>query len=285
MARSVDKQNTVDIAIKLLEENEVVFAADLFKMGSVMLQGLRKQLRGKITIKCIKNTLMKIAMEKAGLKNTDKFLSQIKGSTIFIFSNGNPFTIARELDRNKIKVFAKPGDLALNDLMIPAGNTGLSPGPVIGKFGALGIKTRIESGNIWVNQDTKVASIGDKISEDLADILIRLGIKASEMSLSVKAAYDRGYIIPGDELIYSLDSYERELKNAIFEAYNVAIASHYVTHETIPILVISANENARKISILSEYVTPQTVKDLIMIAVAQAKTIERLVETKQMQIE
>ncbi|MBS7620319.1 50S ribosomal protein L10 [Candidatus Bathyarchaeota archaeon] len=281
MTKSIEKQTTVDAAIKLLNEYDVVFAADLFKMESVMLQGLRKQLRGKITIKCIKNTLIKIAMEKVGFENADQFLSQIKGSTIFIFSNGNPFKIASELNRNKVKVFAKPGDLALNDLIIPAGNTGLSPGPIIGKFGALGIKTRIEGGNIWVNQDAKVASAGEKISEDLADILTRLGIKASEMGLSIKAAYDRGRVIMKDELIYSLDTYKGELKKAIFEAYNVAISSSYLTRETSPILVKLANENARKISILSEYITPQNVTDFISITATQAKTLERLVAQKQ----
>jgi len=277
MTKSMEKQNTVDMAIKLLKEYDVVFAADLFKMESVMLQGLRRQLKGKTTIKCIKNTLMKIAMEKAGFENTDQFLSQIKGSTIFIFSNGNPFKIASELNRNRVKVFAKPGDVALNDLIIPAGNTGLSPGPIIGKFGALGIKTRIEGGNIWVNQDTKVVSAGEKISEDLADILTRLGIKASEMGLSIKVAYDRGRVILKDELIYSIDTYREDLKKAVFEAYNVAIASIYLTRETSPILIMLANENARKVSILSGYITPQTVKDFISIAVAQAKTLERLV--------
>lgn len=281
MTKSNEKQTIVDAAIKLLKEYDVVFAADLFKMESVMLQGLRKQLRGKITIKCIKNTLMKIAMEKAGFEKADQFLSQIKGSTIFIFSNGNPFKIASELNRNKVKIFAKPGDLALNDLIIPAGNTGLSPGPIIGKFGALGIKTRIEGGNIWVNQDAKVASAGEKISEDLADILTRLGIKASEMGVSIKAAYDRGRVILKDELIYSLDTYKEELKKAIFEAYNVAISSSYLTRETSPILVMLANESARKISILSGYITPQNVTDFISITTTQAKTLERLVAQKQ----
>ena len=275
-----DKQGTVDFAVKLLSEYEVVCAADLYKLGSVMLQGLRRQLRGQIAIKCVKSTLMKIAMEKAGLQNSEKFLSEIAGPTIFIFSNGNPFKLAMMLSRNKVRVLSKPGDIALTDIMITAGNTGLSPGPIIGKFGTLKIRTRIEGGNIWVNQDAQVANAGDKISEDLADILARLGIKASEMGLSIKSAYDRGLIIPGKELILNLEAYRNDITQNLSEAYQVALKSSYVIPLTAPTLLSMAAENARKVAVAAEYLTPQTVKELIATAASHGQTLQGIIQSK-----
>ncbi|MDP6458298.1 MAG: 50S ribosomal protein L10, partial [Candidatus Bathyarchaeota archaeon] len=198
---STDKMTIVNSTVKLLDEYKLIGAADLTKVGSGMLQDLRKQLRGQVTIKGIKNTLMRISMEKVGLHETKDFLSQIKGQNIYIFSNGNPFSLAMTLHRNKVRVFAKAGDTALEDLIVPAGNTGLSPGPIISKFGDLAIRTRIEAGNIWVVNDTKVAKTGDEISEDLSDLLVRLGVRAAEMGLEIKAVYEDGVVIPKEDLI------------------------------------------------------------------------------------
>lgn len=278
---SEDKARTVDLAVKLLGEYEMVCAADLYKLGSVMLQDLRRQLRGRIVVKCVKNTLMRIAMQRSGLEGADRFLDAIVGPNIFIFANGNPFQLAMTLSRNKVRILAKPGDIALNSIVIPAGNTGLSPGPIISKFGALGIRTRIEGGNIWVNQDTPVASAGDKISEDLADILARLGIRAAEMGLEIKAVYEGGLVIPKKELILDLDSYRKRLTSALSDAFQVALKAEYPTPETLPTLIAMAAQDVRKIAVEAEYVTSETAGELVGRAHAQAAALEKMVQGKE----
>ena len=64
---SIEKIALVDSTVKLLDEYKLIGAADLNKVGSGMLQDLRKQLRGQVAIKGIKNTIMRISIEKAGL--------------------------------------------------------------------------------------------------------------------------------------------------------------------------------------------------------------------------
>jgi len=275
---SEEKGRFVDAAIMLLKEYEIIGAADLRKVGSSMLQDLRRQLRGQIALRCIKNTLMRRAMEKAGLPAVDEFLGMIPGSNLFIFSNGNPFRLAMMLHRNKVRVFARPGDAALDAIVIPQGNTGLSPGPILSKFGGLGVRTRIEGGNIWVVQDTAVAKAGDKISRDLADILARMGLRAAEMGLEIKAFYERGTIIPREELILDLDAYEDQLKTAYADAFQVALKAAYATPQTVPSLLALAAQNARKIALEAGYAAPETVGELIAKAHAQVLALERLVQ-------
>ena len=278
---SVEKVAIVDSTVKLLDEYKLIGAADLTKVGSGMLQDLRKQLRGQVTIKGIKNTMMRIAMEKAGLRGTEDFLSKIKGQNIYIFSNGNPFRLAMTLHKNKVRVFAKDGDTALEDLTIPAGNTGLSPGPIISKFGGLSIRTRIEAGNIWVVNDTEVAKAGDEISDDLADLLTRLGVRASEMGLEIKAVYEDGVVIPKEELILDVDVYSGRLSRALSEAYQVALNAAYVTPVTILPLISLAAQNVRKLALESAWVTPETAAELVARANAQAVTLAKAVGKAQ----
>ena len=281
---SVEKEALVDSTMKLLDEYKLIGAADLTKVGSGMLQDLRKQLRGQVTIRGIKNTLMRIAMEKAGLEGTQDFLGKIKGQNIYIFSNGNPFRLAMTLHKNKVRVFAKTGDTALNDLTIPSGNTGLSPGPIISKFGALGIRTRIEAGNIWVVGDTEVAKAGQEISADLADLLTRLGIRASEMGLEIKAVYEDGVVISREELLLDMDVYSERLARAYSEAYQVALKSAYVTPVTIMPLLSIAAQNARQVALESAWMTSETATELVARANAQAVNLAKAVGRAQAKV-
>ncbi len=278
---SADKMAIVDSTVKLLDEYKLIGAADLTKVGSGMLQDLRKQLRGQVTIKGIKNTLMRISMEKVGLQGTEDFLAEIKGQNIYIFSNGNPFSLAMTLHKNKVRVFAKAGDIALESLVVPAGNTGLSPGPIISKFGGLSIRTRIEAGNIWVVSDTVVAKAGDEISADLADLLTRLGVRAAEMGLEIKAVYEDGFVIPKEDLILDIDVYSERLSRALSEAYQVALNAAYVTPVTIMPLISLAAQNVRKLALESAWVTPETVGELVARANAQAVTLAKAVGKAQ----
>ena len=281
---SEEKRAIVDDTVKLLDDYKLIGAADLTKVGSGMLQDMRKQLRGRVAIRGIKNTLMRIAMERASLEGTDDFLSEIKGQNIYIFSNGNPFELAMTLHRNKVRVFAKDGDTALEDLVIPSGNTGLSPGPIISKFGGLGIRTRIEAGNIWVVQDTEVAKAGDAISADMADLLTRLGIRASEMGLEIKAVYEGGIVIPREDLILDMDIYAERLARAYSGAFQVALKAVYVTPSTIIPLLSMAAQNARNVALEAAYLTPETAPELIARANSQAVNLAKAVGRAQAKV-
>jgi len=275
-----EKYETVQETVELINQYEIIAAADLNKVSSAMLQDMRKRLRGRHKFKVVKNTLMRISMEEAGKAGTQEFIDTVSGPNVFLFTNGNPFRIAMELDANKVKVFAKAGDIAMSDIVMSAGNTGLSPGPLIGKFGVLGVRTRIESGNIWIVQDTTVCKKGEAIVDDLADLLQRIGVRASEMGLSIKAVYEKGDVLLGEDLILDLDEYRTQLEQAIGGAFKVAIEAAYVTPETLPSIIAKAVQQARSVAVEAGWPTSQTIELLITKADAQAKGLARKVGKK-----
>ena len=275
-----EKYETVHETVELINQYEIIAAADLNKVSSAMLQDMRKQLRGRHKFKVVKNTLMRISMEEAGKEGTQKFIDTVSGPNVYLFTNGNPFRIAMELNANKVKVFAKAGDIAMNDIVISAGNTGLSPGPLIGKFGVLSVRTRIESGNIWVAQDTTVCKKGEAINEDLADLLQRMGVRASEMGLSIKAVYEKGDVLLGEDLILDIDAYRTQLEQAVGGAFKVAIEADYVTPETLPSIIAKAVQQARAVAVEAEWPTPQTIELLIAKANAEARGLASVVGKK-----
>jgi large subunit ribosomal protein L10 len=270
---SLEKTKRVEETAELLRKYDVVVAADLNKVGSEMLQNLRRQLRADMTIRCVKNNLMRFSLQKAEMEGGENFMDSIPGQNLFLFTNGNPFKLALRLDRSKVKVYAKAGDVALNNVVIPSGNTGLSPGPIISNFGTLSVRTRIEAGNIWVINDTTVAKAGDEISEELADLLQRMGIRVAEMGLSIKAVYENGVIIPGNEVLIDLESYVEQLSEAFSNAFQVALKAPYMTKATLPTLLTIAYQDAKKVALEAGYVTVETVKELIARASSQARSL------------
>jgi large subunit ribosomal protein L10 len=270
-------KNTVD----LLNKYEVIAAADLNKVQAGMLMDLRKSFRGQMEIKAVKNTLMRISMEKAGKKGTPEFMKAVAGQNMFLFTNGNPFKLAMSLEKGKVESFAKAGDKALKQLVIPAGNTGISPGPMISKFGGLGIKTRIEAGNIWVVADTPIAEKGDTITADMADLLQRLGIKAAQSGLGLKVVYEKGSLIAGSDLVIDVADYRRRLSEAVGGAMAVALKGAYVTPTTAPTLLGMAQQQAKAVAVEAGYVTPATAAEIIAKAAAQAKSLQGKVDEKK----
>jgi large subunit ribosomal protein L10 len=278
---SEQKAAVVEKTVDLLKKYDVIAAANLYKVQSAMLMDLRKSLRGQLEIKTVKNTLMRISMEKAEKPSTKEFMKAVEGQNMFLFTNGNPFKLAMNLEKSKVESFAKAGDKALKELTIPAGNTGISPGPMISKFGGLGIKTRIEAGNIWVIADTVIAEKGDVITADMADLLQRLGIKAAQSGLSLKCVYERGMIIPGSELVLDVPSYRKQLMEAAGGAFQIALAGEYITATTTPTLVTMAFQNAKRVAIEAGIITPETAPEIIAKANAQAKSLQEKVDAKK----
>ena len=278
---SEQKAAVVEKTVALLKKYDVIAAADLNKVQSGMLMDLRKRLRGQLEIKTVKNTLMRISMEQAEKPATAEFIKAVAGQNMFLFTNGNPFKLAMNLEKSKVESFAKPGDKALKELTVPAGNTGISPGPMISKFGALGVKTRIEAGNIWVVADTVVADKGDEITADMADLLQRLGIKAAQSGLSLKVVYERGMIIPGADLIVDVPSYRKQLMEAAGGAFAVALKGAYVSPTTAPRLLSMAQQQAKAVAVEAGYVTPDTAAEIIAKANAQAKSLQEKVVAKK----
>ncbi len=141
----------------------------------------------QVHMKVIKNTLMKLAIENnEGKPELKKLVEHLQGSNVFLFTNLNPFKLALLLEKGKVKTTAKAGDMAAFDVIVPAGNTGQPPGPIISQLNAVGLPTKIESGSVWISKDTLVVRKGEVISEKLASVLSKLGIKPVEAGLSRK---------------------------------------------------------------------------------------------------
>ena len=274
------KSRMVEEVAELLKKYDVVGIASLHKVGSSQIQELRKRLHGTALIKVIKNTIFKRALEKCGKPGIEKLAEYLKGSNIFLFSDVNPFKLQLILDQCKVKRKPKAGDIATDDIIVPAGNTGIPPGPVISELNAVGIPTRIEAGSVWVVRDTLVAKKGEVISRELALALARLNVKAITVGLSLKAAYVDGLVIPGELLSLDLDKLREDIAQAHRDALALSVEIAYPTPENIVQLIQLAHRRALGLSLEASIPTDESLPMLLARAEAQASALYSLLSSR-----
>jgi large subunit ribosomal protein L10 len=274
----LEKAENVKEIRELIQKYESIGVASLYKVRASQLQELRRNLEKDAYLRVIKNSLIERAISdfKAD-SNINELKEYVKGPNLFLFTNLNPFKLSLILEKNRIKALAKAGDIAYEDIVVPAGNTGLPPGPIISQMGSVGIQTRIESGSVWVNRDTVVAKEGETISQSLAPILSKLGIKAVEMGLTLKVIYDHGVIIPEDQLRLDLGEYRKNLNEAFAQAMNLSLNAAVPTPENIAILVKIAASEAYNLAFNAGVPTPETISDLLKKAHREALALSETI--------
>ncbi len=263
------KIEEVEYLTKLFKEYPVFAVADLTGFPTNQLQKLRKKLHKKMVFRVSKNNLILRAMRNAGI-DTSKIEEYLTGQNLLIFTKLNAFELGLLLDKYRAQTYYKPGEVTDKEIIIPAGNTGLSPGPILSTFSKLKIPTRVQGNAIVIAKDTKVAKPGDVISEELASLLQRLGIALKEVKIKVKFAYDGGVIIPGDQLVIDLKEYENMLMNAHLDALKIGSEIAWPEPEIIEISVMKAVRQAYGLAAEAGFVTPDTAEYVFRHAVLKA---------------
>jgi large subunit ribosomal protein L10 len=275
------KASAVQNIEQLLKAYTAIGIASLQKVRAAQLQELKKNLAGKVHLCVLKNTLVKIAIERTGNEALKQLEKHLEGPNLFLFTNLNPFKLALILEKGRVKTIAKAGDIAADDVIVPAGNTGQPPGPIISQLNSVGLPTRIESGSVWISKDTLVVRKGETINERLASVLSKLGIKAGEAGLTLKVAYDSGLVIPQDQLKLDLEGTRKSLEQSQAEAYALSLSIAYPTRENITALLQIAQSHAYALSMNAAIPTKETIADLIRKANAEMLAIKSLTEKQQ----
>jgi large subunit ribosomal protein L10 len=275
-----EKMSAVEAIAQLVNQHKIVGIASLQKVRAAQLQAFKKNLVGQVYMRVIKNTLMKLAIENCKDKpNLKKLEEHLTGSNVFLFTDLNPFKLALILERGKVKTTAKSGDIAAFDVIIPAGNTGQSPGPIISQLNAVGLPTRIESGSVWINKDTLVVRKGEVIDERLASVLSKLGIKPVESGLAMDVVYDDGLVIVREQLRIDVEGMKQTVSSAQAEAFALSLSIVYPTTESIVPLLQVAHREAYALSINAAVPTKDTVEDLIRKAHAEMLSLSSRLPT------
>ena len=263
--------------MKFPKEYSAVAISNLNKVRANQLMQLRKKFRTDMKLRVVKNKVVQRAFEKIDdIPQLPEFSKRLEGQCLLLFTNTNPFRLNIIFDKSKIFLPAKGGDIAPTEIIVHAGNTGITPGPVLSEFKEANVPTKIDQGSIWVVKDTLVAKPGGEISQKLASLLSKLDVKPIEAGISVTCALADGLLFTEDDL----DVYSKELARGAFEGQNLAILCGYLTPETVRPLILQAGQEALNLSVLTGYINKDTIKPILLSAHTQSLSISYIIKEK-----
>ena len=258
---------------ELPKKYSVLALVRMEKVRGSQLLPLRKKLQGEVEIVSIKDKVAKLALVKAGITGIDKLSEKVKGQCVFMFTNMSPFKLNVLLGKNKVMLFARGGDTASMDVVIPPKNTGIAPGPMLTDFKENGIATKIDQGTIWIMKETIPVKKGEIISEKLAGLLSKLDIKAIEAGIVLNAALEEGLVYQQEEMIIDVEKFRNDLAQAHQEAVSLSIEAAYITNDNIEHILAKASQSARSVSTEAGYLTEDTKEQVLQKAHGQAQGV------------
>ncbi len=274
------KKDVVSKITDLLLSSKVIGVVNMENLPAPQLANIRMQLRKDgTTILMSKRRLMEHALKNAEGKRKDitNIKKHLGGMPAFIFTDKDPFKIARMMKKSRSPAPAKAGQTAPRDLIIPAGPTPFSPGPIISELAAVGLKTGVENGKVTIRQDAVIVEAGEKINQKQADMLAKFGIQPMEVGIDLVAIYDSGLIYGKDVLDIEPEQYLKNVVLASQSAIGLAMGIGYYTKETSELLIAKAFREAKSVALSQGIFADLLAKDLVAMADRQAQGLQSTV--------
>ena len=267
--------------LELPKSYNVIALSKVNKVRATQLMKIRKKFHKEIIIKVIKNRVTQKAFEKiSDVQGIDKLSSQLEGQCALMFTNISPFKLNLIFDQNKVFLPAKGGDITKTEIMIPSGDTGITPGPVLSEFKEANVPTKIDQGTIWVSRDTIVAKPGDVISTKLASLLSKLNIKPIEAGIVVNYAIADKLVFAEDDLRIDINEIKNELSRSYYESISLAVESSYFTRESMGYLLSKASRQAQSLALESNYLSKDTAAQIISTEEMKAQNLVNKLKNK-----
>lgn len=263
------KKEEVKELKNLIESHPVVGMADLSDIPAPQLQKMRQSLRGSAMLKMSRKTLMDLALNDSGKTKVEALSNHMDGQPALIFTEMNPFKLYKILEGSKTPAPARAGSISLNDIVVPKGDTGFMPGPILGELQKIGIPAKIEKGKIVITEDKTIVAEGEEISRDVASMLTRLDIYPMEVGIDLKAAYEDETIYTSDILTIDDEQTLSDVQKAYTQAINLSVNAVVFNSASTPALISKAAGEALNLAFNAEVLTSKTTDLLLAKAYSQ----------------
>ena len=252
---------------------KVMALVKMDKVRASQVLPLRKKLQGQVEFFSINDKIAKKALDLLEIPGLKKIVEQLTGQCMFMFTNMSPFKLNVLLGKNSIMMAARAGDIASVDVIVPAKNTGVAPGPMLTEFKEAGVPTKIDQGTIWITKETIPVKKGEAISEKLAPLLGKLDIKPIEAGITLESALEEGLIYAREEMIIDVKAFKDELVLAHQKAVTLTVQVGYITPDNVKQILGKAAQSARSVSIESGFMTDETKEQILQKASGQAQSL------------
>jgi large subunit ribosomal protein L10 len=273
------KRDEVEMIKKWAKEYAVISLVDVRGIPAAQLQGIRRDLHGKAVFRMTRNTLIEHAVAELGgdYASLEEFIA---GQTALIFTNQNPFSLYRTLEKTKTKMAAKAGEVAPEDIVVSKGPTSFKPGPIVGELQQAGVPAVIDAGKVKIKDTKVIVKKGDVISKKVADVLSKLEIKPMDVGLRLQAAFYEKTIFRPGMLAIDDEAFQRDIALAARQAFNLSVNAAFPTKVTVAAIIGRAFSEAKNLGVEAGIYEKDVMDAIIARASREAKTLKGIVGRK-----
>jgi len=269
------KREEVEQIKELAQEYNLVGLVNIYGIPAKQFQQIRRNLHGTAVVKVARNTLLTHAFNELG-GNFVELDKKVNEHTALIFAKGNPFKLFKTLEQNSTKRIAKAGEIAPEDIVVPAGPTSFKPGPIVGELSSAGIPAAIDGGKVKIKETKTVVKAGNPINQKLADALSKLDIKPMPVGLNLIAVNYEGEIYLPDVLSIDDEAYKAKITLAASQAFNLAVNASVMTASTAvtEAQIAKAVREARNLGVEAPIYEKGVIEMIISKAYRQASALK-----------
>ena len=279
------KEQKVEYFKEEIEDNPVIGILDMHNLPAKQLQQIKKEMKEFAKVRMSRKTLMQIAIEKSDKEDIEQLEENEAVQPAFIFSEKDPFQLYSLIKQNKTSAAAQGGETAPNDIEVPDGDTGIGPGPMLGKLQQRGLNVQVDDGSIHVQEPGVIIEKGDEITADDAEILNQLGIEPLEIGLDLDVAYSEGELFKAEELDIDVEEYRTDVESAAGAAYNLAVNAGIINETTAETLVQQAVRKAKNLAVSEGLPIEETIEEALAYAKSSADGLDSQIDLESVDLD
>ncbi len=267
-----EKIKEVEGTVEDMKNYKTVALLDLKKLPDALLQTLRKRIKengGKVKI--LRKPVIKRVLESN--KKLSEHTEECRRPVALILTNDSPYQLNKFFKENKKKRAAKIGDVAQADIVVPAGDTDLPPGPALSELKAGGVNVAIKGGKIVVNKDSTIAKAGEAITGPKAKALTTLGVMPFDVMANLIFGFDGTYVYSTDVLSLG-DTVNEDLASCLSQALNFSMNAGYPTGQNAELLLGNAIRQSVNVALNAEVYSSSSIEQLLTFAMRQGATLD-----------
>jgi len=249
-----------------LDEYSKILIVGADNVGSNQFQKIRMALRGKAIVLMGKNTMMRrvIRAEAENNKLLEELIPLIRNNIGLVFAKGDLKFVKSKLLENRVGAPAKAGIVAPNDVIVPAGPTGMEP-TMTSFLQALNIASKINRGQVEIISDVHLIKKGEKVGSSESSLLGKLNIKPFSYGLIVLSVYENGAVYDPSVLDLTDDEILGKFRAGVNRIASLSLSLGLPTLASLPHALSNAYKNVLSIAVGTEFTFPeaQQIKDFI----------------------
>src|SRR5271157_4233986 len=111
-----------------LKSHKTIAVMPIESLPDSLLQKVRNQIAPDSKVFVARKTLLNMALKEAGLEMLEKYIDK---NVAIIVSDSDPTELNRKVKSNRLRLGAKPNQIAPSDINIEPGDTTIAPGQTV----------------------------------------------------------------------------------------------------------------------------------------------------------